>query len=109
MTFGATLRRLREQRGMSLSQLAAAAHFTQGYLSNIENGRKRPTEDVARACDGELHARGELIATGHLDDTAALRDVNPWQTAELLQRVQAGDAAPATLASLEATVFELCC
>jgi tetratricopeptide (TPR) repeat protein len=32
-----------------------------------------------------------------------------WQAAELLQRVQAGDAAPVTLASLEATVFELCC
>lgn len=106
--FGKALRELRVQAGMSLSALSEAVHYSKGYLSNIENGRKAPTEEIARACDDVLRARGELIAARHLDMVAA-RDTNPWQTAELLRRIQISDTAPGTLASLEVTVFELCC
>ncbi|NJC64694.1 helix-turn-helix transcriptional regulator [Planosporangium flavigriseum] len=106
--FGQSLREYRVRAGMSLSRLSDAVHYSKGYLSNVENGRKAPTAELARACDGVLRARGELIAACHLD-VAAARDTNPWQTAELLRRLHAYDAAPGTLASLEATVFELCC
>ncbi|MCG8915004.1 helix-turn-helix domain-containing protein [Actinokineospora sp. PR83] len=58
--FGSELRRRRESAGMSLTSLAEAIHFTKGYLSKIENGRSRPTPALARACDRELGARGEL-------------------------------------------------
>ncbi|HEV7897749.1 MAG TPA: helix-turn-helix transcriptional regulator [Planosporangium sp.] len=106
--FGKSLRGFRVQAGMSLSRLSEAVHYSKGYLSNIETGRKTPTKELARACDNVLHARGELISACHLD-VAAARGANPWQTAELLRRVQASDTAPGTLMSLEATVFELCC
>jgi transcriptional regulator with XRE-family HTH domain len=42
--FGARLRRLREQRGVTLTQLAAALHVSPAYLSALEHGRRgRPS------------------------------------------------------------------
>jgi len=37
------------------------------------------------------------------------RDLTPWETAELVQRMQLGDTTPRTLETLHATVEELCC
>ncbi|MFI5804722.1 helix-turn-helix domain-containing protein [Streptomyces sp. NPDC051561] len=58
--FGAELRRLRGERGMSLTALARSIHYSKGYLSKIENGGKPPTPDVARRCDEVLGADGAL-------------------------------------------------
>ncbi|MFV0131558.1 helix-turn-helix domain-containing protein [Streptomyces sp. HMX112] len=58
--FGAELRRLRGERGLSLSALARLVHYSKGYLSKIENGGKPPTADVARRCDEALRAGGAL-------------------------------------------------
>ncbi|WP_433548857.1 helix-turn-helix domain-containing protein [Streptomyces sp. CA-294286] len=58
--FGAELRRLRNERAMSLTALARAIHYSKGYLSKIENGGKPPTPDVARRCDEVLEAGGAL-------------------------------------------------
>ena len=106
--FGEMLRSLRAQRGLSLSDLALKVHFSKGYLSNVERGKKPPTEVLARLCDDALNARGDLIAAAHLDQ-ADTRDTEPWQTAELLRRVQSSDTAPGTLDALQATVHDLCC
>jgi transcriptional regulator with XRE-family HTH domain len=102
------LQQLRAERDLTLSALARATHYNKGYLSKIERGLQRPTEDVARACDAILDARGDLVAAAHMD-IAALRDSQPWQTTELLQRIQATDAAACTLDALGATVTQLCC
>ncbi|MGZ9929589.1 nSTAND1 domain-containing NTPase [Streptomyces sp. NC-S4] len=59
--FPAQLRRLRVQRGLSLSDLARQTHYSKGYLSKIETGAKRVTVDVARRCDEVLGAGGELV------------------------------------------------
>ncbi|MFB9519211.1 helix-turn-helix domain-containing protein [Streptomyces cremeus] len=59
--FGAELRRLRAERGMSLSALARSVHYSKGYLSKIETGGKPPTCDVARRCDDVLGAGGTLL------------------------------------------------
>ena len=59
-TFGTELRRLRGERGMSLTALARSIHYSKGYLSKIENGGKPPTPDVARRCDEVLDAGGAL-------------------------------------------------
>lgn len=107
-TFGERLRELRIKRGLSLSELAQRTHFSKGYLSNLERGNKPPNEDLARLCDEALNARGDLIAAAHLDHMAS-RDATPWQTAELLSRIQASDTAPGTLDMLHASVSELCC
>lgn len=43
--FGARLKRLREDRGLSIARLAQRSGITQGYLSQIEAG-KRPTPGI---------------------------------------------------------------
>ncbi|MEV5175380.1 helix-turn-helix domain-containing protein [Streptomyces flaveolus] len=60
-SFPAELRRLRQQRGLSLADLARQTHYSKGYLSKIETGAKRATVDVARRCDQILRADGELL------------------------------------------------
>ncbi|UNM12779.1 helix-turn-helix domain-containing protein [Streptomyces formicae] len=59
--FPAQLRRLRQERGLSLADLARRTHYSKGYLSKIETGAKPATEDVARRCDQILGAEGELL------------------------------------------------
>ncbi len=60
-TFG-ELRRLRDQRGLSLKKFAHLVHYDPGYLSKIENGLKPPTTTLADRCDAELDAGGALSA-----------------------------------------------
>ncbi|BBC31602.1 DNA-binding helix-turn-helix protein [Streptomyces graminofaciens] len=60
-SFPAQLRRLRQERGLSLTDLARQTHYSKGYLSKIETGTKRATVDVARLCDQVLCADGELL------------------------------------------------
>ncbi|QNE22094.1 helix-turn-helix transcriptional regulator [Kribbella qitaiheensis] len=108
MAFGSLLREYREHRGWSLGELSRVTHFSRGYLSNVENGRKPATETLARLCDEALRANGALIAASG-DELVAKLDRTPWQTAELVQRLQASDATPATLERLHATLVELCC
>jgi transcriptional regulator with XRE-family HTH domain len=108
VSFGDRLREYREHRGWSLADLGRAVHYSRSYLSNIENGRKSPTDDLARLCDEALRAKGELIAAARGDVVGKL-DRTPWQTAELVQRMQASDTTSSTLESLEATIVELCC
>jgi transcriptional regulator with XRE-family HTH domain len=61
-TFGQELRRRRVAAGLSLGQLAHRLHYSKGYLSKIETGRKPGGVDMARMCDEALHADGELAA-----------------------------------------------
>jgi transcriptional regulator with XRE-family HTH domain len=105
-TFGEELRRTRLDRGLSLTQLSQVAHYNKGYLSRLESGQKPPSEEAARACDNALDAHGELISAAYLD-IAAHRDTKPWQTAELIGRIQKSDTDPVTLEALHSTIFEL--
>lgn len=71
-SFGPRLRRLREDAGLSLRQLATRLHYDPGYLSKIENGLKRPSVELARACDQVLATSGVLTAAcGRTVATAA--------------------------------------
>ncbi|OJF13678.1 helix-turn-helix domain-containing protein [Couchioplanes caeruleus] len=106
--FAQRVRAARIERGWSLSELAAVVPCDKGHLSRIENGGRRPTAELARRIDEVLGARGDIVAASHLDAVAA-DDARPWETAELLRRVQANDAGPATVEALHATVVELCC
>jgi tetratricopeptide (TPR) repeat protein/transcriptional regulator with XRE-family HTH domain len=60
VTFGSELRRRRRQRGLSLAALSSHVHYTKGYLSKVENGRREPTDDLAKLCDAVLDTGGEL-------------------------------------------------
>ncbi|MFC8428388.1 helix-turn-helix domain-containing protein [Streptomyces sp. NPDC057253] len=59
--FPSELRRLRHERGLSLTALAQRVHYSKGYLSKIENGSKPATADVVRRCDEALLAGGALL------------------------------------------------
>jgi WD40 repeat protein/transcriptional regulator with XRE-family HTH domain len=61
-TVGAELRRLRTDQGMSLSELARQMNYSKGYLSKIENGKKRITPEVAHLADEVLETGGVLTA-----------------------------------------------
>ncbi|MFE9839095.1 helix-turn-helix domain-containing protein [Streptomyces sp. NPDC005551] len=61
-SFGSALRELRLARGLSLADLARITHYSKGYLSKIETGRKPVNSDVARLCDEALEADGALLA-----------------------------------------------
>jgi transcriptional regulator with XRE-family HTH domain len=49
--FGKQVRKERLARGWSLRELASRSGLAAPYLSQIENGRRPPTEKVALACD----------------------------------------------------------
>jgi transcriptional regulator with XRE-family HTH domain len=102
--FGAEVRALRTARGWSLARLAAAVPCDKGHLSRIETGARRPTAELAERIDEALGAAG-LIRSRREQP----RDPRPWETAELLRRVQANDTAPATIEALRGTAVELCC
>jgi tetratricopeptide (TPR) repeat protein len=61
MTFGSELRRLRLERGYSLSGLAGLVYFSKGHLSKIENDKHLPTVDGAWQLDSVLSAGGTLV------------------------------------------------
>lgn len=61
---GATIKALREARGMSQEQLSQAAMLSRPYLANIESGRKRPSIKAVARLAAELRVpQIALIAT----------------------------------------------
>ncbi|MFF9897152.1 helix-turn-helix domain-containing protein [Streptomyces longispororuber] len=58
--FGRELRRRRLAAGLSLEQLGRRVHYSKSQLSKVERGLKRPTAELARLCDTQLDADGEL-------------------------------------------------
>ncbi|WP_369688384.1 helix-turn-helix domain-containing protein [Actinomadura macra] len=45
-----------------LRELGRRTGYDPGYLSNVSNGHKRPSADMAKALDDALDAAGELAA-----------------------------------------------
>jgi transcriptional regulator with XRE-family HTH domain len=60
--FGAELRRRRLAAGLSLADLALRVHYSKSHLSRVESGGKPAGAGLARRCDAELNAGGELAA-----------------------------------------------
>src|SRR5262249_1504775 len=60
--FGARLRELRSDAGLSLSKTARLVPCNKGYLSRIERGVALPSDTVARGLDVLLDADGALVA-----------------------------------------------
>ncbi len=61
-SFGALLRKLRLDAGISLGRLATRINYSKGHVSKIENGLKPPTPMFAKMCDRELGTDGVLAA-----------------------------------------------
>lgn len=78
-SFGQALRWWRDHRELSLRQLAAAVHYSPGWISRIENGHVEPRLDLARACERVLEADGQLVAMLHDEERGAARIPRPFQ------------------------------
>ncbi|MGH3720994.1 MAG: helix-turn-helix domain-containing protein [Pseudonocardiaceae bacterium] len=79
-SFAEQLAALRDQAGLSLADVATAAHVARGYVHHIEHGRRWPTQRVATALDNALNAEGTLLAAWEMADAlpgAASVPANP--------------------------------
>jgi transcriptional regulator with XRE-family HTH domain len=59
--FGAAVRGLMGERGLSQNQFAVLAHWDAGYLSKVLNGHKPGTHPLAADLDRALDAKGKLL------------------------------------------------
>ena len=59
--FGARLRHVRTEQGISLAGLSERTHYSKGYLSKLETGAKPASADLARRLDEVLGTGGALI------------------------------------------------
>lgn len=68
---GATLRELREARGVKVGELAGAMGISYAYLSNIEAGRKRLTPPLVAKAAAALQVRPIAIVHPDLEASAS--------------------------------------
>lgn len=113
-SFGAALRRFREQARLSQPQLAAQVPISQASLSRYERDRQAVDPEMAARLDELLSAGGVLrvLATsspGSEPPDPADNADDEIAALELARRVAASDVGAETLARLEAAVDELAC
>lgn len=104
--FGAEMRRLLDEQGMTYRALAARTYHGKSYLQELAAGKKPPTMDTARRIDDALGADGALLACVAAPVSAGVSD-DELDAVELARRVEASDVSPETLTRLEAAVDEL--
>jgi transcriptional regulator with XRE-family HTH domain len=100
-TFGATLRNLRESKGLSLRKLARDAEISPTYLAQLERDENKPSDDVVFRLAAALdYDEDEMLAlTGRIaEDLLAVIRKNPGPVAELLLEIQ--DFPPKEIAAL---------
>ena len=68
---GARIRALRQERGLTLSALAAAAGIGKGSLSELESGRRNPTLETLYAVAGPLGVPLAALVDFHAGATVA--------------------------------------
>lgn len=109
--FAAELARCRSEAGMSLAEVATAAHVARGYVHHVEHGRRWPSRPVAAALDRALGAGGRLLAAWVTAEAEPPTDepggFAELEAVELARRAAASDLGGETLAQLEAAFDEL--
>jgi len=65
-TLGARIREIREKRNLALRELARRAGVSPSYLSEIESGRRSPSETVLEALAGELGVNPKELRDLHM-------------------------------------------
>jgi transcriptional regulator with XRE-family HTH domain len=99
---GATLRCIRELRGMTVDQLAAEMLISRPYLANIEAGRKKLSQRlVALAAEVLDVPQIALVREGYFDREEAERE------AEVRRLTRERDEALAQIKSMQAQLDEL--
>jgi hypothetical protein len=90
---GAAMRRLREASGESLRQVEARGRWARGTLSQVENGKARPSLDLVEFYDGRYGGDGLLVSMFvDANATHAARLVAGARPGRPVGNVLAGDA-----------------
>ena len=99
--FSRELTRLMDERGIGVRQLARAVYVNAAHVSNLRNGKARPSENLAALIDEHLRAGGALKAAV---STAPGRAGKPSRTLGLEAPVMAAmaDVTRADLADMPA-------
>jgi hypothetical protein len=80
-------------------ELAAVAHCGKSYVHDLETGRRRPNEAIARGLDDALVAGGQMVA--RLRQAVVDADAPENEAVEPARRVAASDVGAETLNRLE--------
>jgi len=96
--WGAELRALRDECGLSLAGLGRLARYDASYLGRLERGVQFATLPVAEACDRVLGAGGELVRSWHAADRDRRRAGSPGAS---LAGQAASDGRPVDDADLQ--------
>jgi transcriptional regulator with XRE-family HTH domain len=110
--FGTELARLMAVRGVGVRELGRRAHYNAGHISNLRNGRARPSPELAADLDAALGADGVLAALA--PGPAARAPHGPGDEAddeiaaiELGRRAEASDVGNETAGRLALAVDHL--
>lgn len=96
-SFGARIRRLREQKGWSLSELASRASISRSYLAQVESGKSAPTEEKIIQLANALGARASEL----LGEQPGERPVIPPSLDDFAKQANLGTADVYMLAHIE--------
>ena len=103
-TLGERIRRLRQQRGLSLAKVSGA-DFSRAFLNQVELGRSQPSTRVLRVIAGRLGTEVDYLLEGrppNLDRELALE-----RARVLVARGQARRALAALAEAADATDWQL--
>ena len=107
-TLGERIRRLRQQRGLSLAKVSGA-DFSRAFLNQVELGRSQPSTRVLRVIAGRLGTEVDYLLEGRppsLDRELALERARVLVARGQARRALAALAALAEAA--DATDWQLC-
>jgi transcriptional regulator with XRE-family HTH domain len=114
--FGTELARLMAARGLGVRELARMVPCNPGHISNLRNGKARPSVELAEALDERLDAGGSLCALVPAnerrrpqsvtirDDSAAADEIAALEFGRLIETTEVGTG---TVERLELAVDEL--
>lgn len=102
--FGGELVRLMTERGVGVRQLARACYVNPGHISNIRNGKDRPSPELAEAIDKFLGVGGELAALASHRKARVVLPGDEIAAIELARRAAASDVGDVTCEHIEAAV-----
>ncbi|MBV9448968.1 MAG: hypothetical protein JO345_24025 [Streptosporangiaceae bacterium] len=104
--FGAELTRWMDERDTGVRELARAVPCAPAHISNLKNGKARPSSELAALLDSLLAAGGALIAAAATTGRA-VRDGDVGLM-ELARRAEMTDVGSGTLELLASSTDRLC-
>lgn len=90
MDIGTIIRTLREEKGLSQSELALQIGVSKSMVNKYESGARRPSLEVLRKICHTLGITSDNLLGVHVDkDILCIRDLTPEQTNVLLTILRA--------------------